>query len=88
VADVISTDVANDDREQRLKTVRSVKSLTNYLRVSDSEVHIVAFGGRWKSYWFRSEETSLSALLWISEISASIAVADIYREVNFSEAEL
>lgn len=88
VADVISTDIPDEDRERRLQRIWSVRSLTKYLRVSDSEVHIENLGGRWAGSWFRSEETSLSSVLGIHAISASIAVADIYRKVNFSEAEL
>lgn len=78
VADIISADIPDEDRERRLQKIWSVHSVTMYLRVSDSEVYIENLGGRWEGSWFRSEETSLSAVLWIHAIAASIAVADIY----------
>lgn len=88
VADVTSNDVPDEDRKRRLQKIRSAYSITKYLRVSESEVHIENLGGRWEGSWFRSEHTSISDVLGIHAISASIAVADIYRKISFSETEL
>jgi len=83
IVEVLSPSTESYDRGTKFDRYRQMPSLAEYLRISQTRVHIehrlLSPGGEWKS----TETSDLNGVLELPSIGARLKVADIYHRVRF-----
>lgn len=83
IVEVTSPSTENIDRSEKLLAYRQIKSLKEYVMVSQDAVRIDVFrrlrGDRWQSEIL----TELEQELRLDSVGLTLSVADVYRRVKF-----
>ena len=82
IAEVISADSQEYDRNEKRKIYQAIPSLREYLLASQDSAHILRYL-RQGDLWQRNEAADLSASIELPSIGVALSFADIYRNVKF-----
>jgi Uma2 family endonuclease len=86
VIKVLSRSTEGYDRGFKAENYRLIESLRAYVLVSQSSPHVEIYERQPDESWLLREVRGLQSSVTIPPISVSVALADIYSRVNFTEA--
>lgn len=88
IFEVLSKSTEARDRGEKAKDYRSLKSLTDYLLISQEEMFVEHYirqnEGGWKLIEYKEADEEIS----LSSIECKIALRDVYRQVEFPKLKL
>ena len=82
VIEVLSDSTANYDRGEKFRRYRQLKSLQEYLLISQDQVYVEHYLRQGKQ-WILSEFSALENVLPLASIGAELSLNQIYRFVEF-----
>ncbi len=88
LVEVLSPSTGAKDRGEKFLDYQQIDSLNSYLLVSQDEARIELFTRGEDGHWDYSQAHGLECALPIPALSISLALADIYAQIDFSEAEI
>jgi Uma2 family endonuclease len=86
VIEVLSRSTEGYDRGFKAENYRLIESLRAYVLVSQSSPHVEIYERQPDESWLLREVRGLHSSVTIPPISVSVALADIYSRVDFTEA--
>lgn len=87
VAEVLSDSTEKYDRGRKADHYRQVASLQELVLISQDYPHVECFTRQADGNWLFQEEKELAASFNLPSLGISLALAEIYRNVQFDEAE-
>lgn len=86
IAEVLSPSTEAYDRGEKFRLYRTSASLQEYLLISQEKVYIEHFQ-RDGDAWRLQDADALEAVITLSSIGCTLALADVYEKVRFEEAD-
>lgn len=86
IIEVLSTSTEKYDRGRKAEQYRTLESLQEYLLVSQERPHIERYT-RQPDGWLLTEVKGLEAVMELSSIGCTLALADVYDKVAFEADE-
>lgn len=86
VVEVLSSSTANYDQVEKLKLYRAVRSIEEYLLVSQTEPLILRYPRKSGTLWTPERIVGLNATLKLSAFQTEVPLAEIYRDIDFPVA--
>jgi Uma2 family endonuclease len=83
IFEVLSPSTQNYDRGGKFQLYRDIKSLKEYILVSQSEIRIEHYHKLDESEWLLTEAKKYEEIINLNSINCSIKVSDIYAKVKF-----
>lgn len=84
IVEVLSDSTEAYDRGRKFEHYRALESLTDYVLVAQSHVHVEHFSRRPEHRWLLTEIGSLEDRLRLSSIGCEIALEEIYERVDLN----
>ena len=85
IIEVLSESTESYDRGKKFQHYRSIKSLREYVLVSQDEARIEKYVKQGNGFWVLSEAAGLDAEIKFDSIDCVIALSEVYDKVNFSD---
>ena len=86
IIEILSPSTETYDRGDKFAAYRQIKSLQNYVLVSQFEARIEVYE-RQGTGWHFSEVIGLEKTLRLESINCTLNLAEVYEKVDFSQAE-
>jgi Uma2 family endonuclease len=86
IFEVLSPSTAAWDRGGKFRRYRSIPALQEYVLISQDAYVVEKYERQPDSRWLLSESSGLEAVLALNSVPCTIALRDVYRWVEFSEA--
>jgi Uma2 family endonuclease len=86
IIEILSPSTETYDRGDKFAAYRQIKSLQNYVLVSQFEARIEVYE-RQDSGWYFSEVIGLDKTVRLETISCTLNLAEVYEKVDFSQTE-
>jgi Uma2 family endonuclease len=83
IVEVLSPSTESYDRGAKFEKYREMKSLAQYLLISQTRVHIQHYVPSQSGSWQWSEMSDPNGVLQLQSVGATLKVADIYKRVRF-----
>lgn len=84
LVEILSPSTAEYDRSEKFRHYRTLKSLQDYLLVSQDRVWVEHYTLR-AGEWIYNDATTLDALLNLPSINTNLPLAKVYQNVNFED---
>jgi Uma2 family endonuclease len=82
IIEVLSPSTEQYDRGKKFERYRALESLQEYLLVSQEQAHIERYV-RQEAGWLLTEAKGLEAVIELSSIGCTLALADVYDKIAF-----
>jgi Uma2 family endonuclease len=82
IIEILSPTTKDYDRGTKFSLYRSIKTLKEYILIDSESVHIEFFTRQTNNTWTFKEFKNVSDTFFISPINFTIAIQDIYEDVN------
>jgi Uma2 family endonuclease len=86
IAEVLSKSTRNYDRGEKFVAYRTIPSFQEYLLIDQYRVHVEHHVKTGSDRWLLSEYEDPQITLSFSSLNCQIQIADLYDEIEFSEA--
>jgi Uma2 family endonuclease len=86
IIEVLSKSTEGYDRGEKFAHYRKVPSLTDYLLVSQSKVHVEHYVRQPDNHWLLSESDALESVVRIASINCELSLAEVYDKVELLTA--
>lgn len=83
IIEVLSKSTENYDRGKKFENYRKIKSLQEYILVSQEEIHIEHYQRQDNNSWTFKEYTLSEEKIILSSINAQLILADVYAKIIF-----
>lgn len=83
IIEILSKGTENNDRGKKFENYRKIKSLREYLLVSQEEIHIEHFQRQDDNSWTFRDYTLPEEMIILSSINVQLVLADIYAKITF-----
>jgi|WetSurMetagenome_2_1015567.scaffolds.fasta_scaffold14528_3 Uma2 family endonuclease len=83
IIEILSKSTENYDRGKKFENYRKIKSLQEYLLISQEEIHIEHYQRQDNNVWTFKEYTLPEEKIILSSINAQLVLADIYAKITF-----
>jgi Uma2 family endonuclease len=87
IIEVLSPTTESYDRGKKFQHYRRLPSLQEYVLISQESPHIERFLRQPNEEWVLTDADGLEASVELSSIDCVLALADVYRKVNFNDEE-
>jgi Uma2 family endonuclease len=88
IIEVLSKSTEYYDRLEKFSLYRTIPSLEEYVLISQIRIHVEHYSKRAVKQWNLQDLDSEDIQLQLTSIPFSITLEDLYRKVQFSEADL
>ncbi len=82
IIEVLSDSTENYDRGKKFEHYRTLESLQEYVLIAQDEIHAEHYV-RAAGKWILTEAKTIDAIVELSSVDCTLALADIYRKVTF-----
>ncbi len=83
IIEILSKSTENYDRGKKFENYRKIKSLQEYLLVSQEEIHVEHYQRQDNNSWTFKEYALPEEKITLSSINAQLTLADIYAKITF-----
>lgn len=83
IIEVLSPSTEQYDRGKKFQHYRSLESLQEYVLISQDAPHVERFLRQADSEWLFKDRAGLDAVLALSSIECTLALADVYEKITF-----
>jgi Uma2 family endonuclease len=83
IIEILSKSTENYDRGKKFENYRKIKSLQEYLLVSQEEIHIDHYQRQNNQIWTFQSYTLPEEKIILSSINAQLILADVYAKITF-----
>jgi Uma2 family endonuclease len=83
IIEILSKSTENYDRGKKFENYRKIKSLQEYLLVSQEEIHVEHYQRQDNNSWTFREYALPEEKIILSSINAQLTLADIYAKITF-----
>ena len=87
IAEVLSKSTQNYDRGEKFVAYRTLPTLQEYLLVDQYRIHVEHHVKQSANQWLFSEYDDPTVTLTLSAIGATISIADLYEDIEFSDGD-
>lgn len=84
--EVLSKSTEGYDRNEKFAHYRKLESLTQYVLVAQSRVHVESYLRQTSDAWLLTETDQIDQFIEIPALNCTLALADIYEKVAFPES--
>jgi Uma2 family endonuclease len=88
IVEVLSKSTEGYDRGQKFQNYRTVESLTEYLLISQEAYYVEHYTRRPGNQWLLTEMRGLEGVLALPTVACTLALAEIYYQVDLPPADL
>ena len=85
IIEILSPSTEADDRGRKTKHYPTLESLQEYALLARDECHVEPYIRAEHGWWRFNEATDRAATIQLSSIDCTLALAEIYERVNFTE---
>ena len=85
IIEILSPSTERDDRGRKTKHYRTLESLQEYVLIAQDECHVEHYIRAEHGWWRFNEATDRAATIQLSSIDCTLALAEIYERVAFTE---
>ena len=82
IIEILSPSTERYDRGMKFQHYRTIASLQEYILIAQDEQHIERYTRNEPNQWILTEASEPDTILPISSISATLALADVYEQVD------
>ena len=86
IIEVLSPSTALEDRNSKLDEYRALESVQDYMLISVDEAKVEVFSRSEADKWWYTSVKGLDASIELPSIACTLALADIYEQVNFEQS--
>jgi Uma2 family endonuclease len=86
IVEVLSPSTETYDRSRKFEAYKSIESFQQYLLVSSDRVHVDLFTRQPGGAWLLRSADRLGEAIELQSLGCSLALADIYRDVDLTAA--
>jgi len=83
IIEILSKSTENYDRGKKFENYRKIKSLQEYLLVSQEEIHIEHYQRQDNNVWTFKEYTLPEEKIILTSVNAQLILADTYAKITF-----
>lgn len=87
IVEVLSDSTEAYDRGLKFRLYRSVKSLREYVIVSQNQPRIEKYVKKGDGFWVLSETAGIDSELLLESIGSAVLLSRIYRKINFEQSD-
>jgi Uma2 family endonuclease len=87
IIEVLSSSTEKFDRGKKSTHYRTLESLQEYLLISQDSPHVEHYKRQTDGSWVLADVTAMDSKVELLSIQCTLAMADIYRKVNFEADE-
>jgi Uma2 family endonuclease len=84
IIEVLSPSTEGYDRGKKFQNYRTIASLVEYMLIAQDAVHVEHYVRQSDRRWLLSEANEVDAVIDLSALGCSLALADIYEKVAFA----
>ena len=87
IAEILSDSTEAYDRGAKFSLYRSVKSLKEYILISQSQPRIEKYERQGDGFWMLSEAVGLESEITFNSIGLTILLNNLYKKIHFEKSE-
>lgn len=86
IVEILSPTTAEDDKKAKFLQYQTIPTFQEYLLIEPDEVNITHYIKQADGTWLPTEITDVSATLHLDSIGCTLALQEIYRQVELAQA--
>jgi Uma2 family endonuclease len=83
IIEILSKSTENYERGKKFENYRKIKSLQEYLLVSQEEIHVDHYQRQTNQLWTFQSYTSPEEKIILTSVNAELILADVYAKITF-----
>ena len=88
ITEILSQSTKNYDRGDKFEFYRTLPSFKEYILVSQVKIHVEQFTKTNENKWLLSEYDQWDAMIKLNTLPVTLALADIYDDIEFANAKV